>query len=196
MVDYDDALRLEPNDPTLYIARGNEWRKHLKLDDALADYHRAIQLDPNYIHAYICCALITKQRRKFAQAVAEFTAIVQMAPDNAEAHRTLARILATCNDDDVRDGKRAVQEATRACELTRWTDPDGLDTLAAAYAETGDYQAAVEWQTKAIALTGINPTASVRRAMRSGGRRGVVITDRVGYEDRLAFYKRKRPTRE
>ena len=153
MVDYDDAIGLEPNDPSLYVARGNEWRRHLKLDNALADYHRAIQLDPNYVHAYICCALITKQRRKFAQAVAEFTAIIRIAPDNAEAHRTLARILATCNNDAVRDGNRAVQEATRACELTRWTDPDGLDTLAAAYAEIGDYQAAVEWQTKAIALS-------------------------------------------
>ncbi len=196
MVDYNEAIRLEPNDPSLYVARGNEWRRHVKLDIALTDYNRAIQLDPNYIHAYICRSLITKQRRAFAQAVAEFSGIVRMAPDNAEAHRTLARILATCNDNAVRDGKRAVQEATRACELTRWTDPDAVDTLAAAYAETGDYQAAVQWQTKAIALTGINPTVSIRRALKSGGRRGVVITARVGFEDRLAFYKRKRPCRE
>ena len=75
-----------------------------------------------------------------------------MAPDNAEVHRTLARILATCNDNDVRDGNRAVQEAILACELTQWSDPDCLDTLAAAYAEAGDYQSAVQWQTKAIVL--------------------------------------------
>ncbi|MGP0066258.1 MAG: tetratricopeptide repeat protein [Isosphaeraceae bacterium] len=197
MVDYDDAIQLEPNNAQLYVSRGNEWRRHVKLDLAIADYDRAIQIDPTYIHAYICRALISKQRRAFAQAVAELSEIVRAAPDNDEAHRALARILATCNDSAVRDGRRAVQEATRACELTHWNDPNALDTLAAAYAETGDYQSAVQWQTKAIALTGINPTASVRRAMRSGGgRRGVVITDRVGFEDRLAFYKRKRPCRE
>ncbi len=112
MVDYDDAIRLEPGNPSLYVARGNEWRRHVKLDLAVADYDRAIQVDPNYIHAYVCRALITKQRRAFARAVAELSEILRFAPDNAEVHRALARILATCNDDSVRDGNRAVQEAT------------------------------------------------------------------------------------
>jgi tetratricopeptide (TPR) repeat protein len=195
MVDYEDAIKLEPSNATLYVARGNEWRRHVKLDLAMADYNRAIQVDPSYVHAYVCRALITKQRRAFAQAVVELSEISQMAPDNAEAHQALARILATCNNDTVRDGKRAIQEATRACDLTGWNDPLAVDTLAAAYAEVGDYQSAVKWQTKAIALTGINPTTSVRRAMKSVGR-GVDITARVGFEDRLAFYKRKRPCRE
>lgn len=83
----------------------------------------------------------------------------------------------------------------RTCELTQWNDPDAVDTLAAAYAEAGDYQSAVKWQTKAIDLTGIKSGATARKAMRSVGR-GVDITARVGFEDRLAFYKRKRPCRE
>ena len=195
MIDYDDAIRLEPNNPSLYVARGNEWRRHVKLDLALADYNRAIQIDPNYIHAYICRALITKQRRAFAQAVFELSEIIRMAPENDEAHRNSRPDPGHLQRNAVRDGKRAVREATIACELTQWNDPDAVDTLAAAYAETGDYQSAVRWQTKAIALTGINPTVNVRRALKAG-RRGVVITARVGFEDRLAFYKRKRPCRE
>jgi tetratricopeptide (TPR) repeat protein len=190
IADYDDAIRLEPDNPTLYVARGNEWRRHLKLDTALTDYHRAIQLDPNYIHAYICCALITKQRRAFDKAVLELSELVRMAPENAEVHRTLARILATCNNDAVRDGNRAVREAARACELTAWRDPDCLDTLAAACAEAGDFPAAVQWQTQALMLLRQNVPSALRRAMDFGGRRG------VGFEDRLAFYKRKRPCRE
>lgn len=81
-------------------------------------------------------------------------------------------------------------EATRSCELTSWTDPDALDTLAAAYAESGDYRSAVEWQTRAIELFRKESTTPLQRALNLGGRRG------VGFDDRLAFYKRRRPARE
>ncbi len=155
-----------------------------------ADYNQAIQIDPQYVHAYLCRAMITKQRRDFPRAVAELMQIARMAPDNAEVHRLLARILATCDNDTVRDGRRAVAEATRSCELTKWHDPDALDTLAAAYAESGDYQSAVAWQTEAIELFRKEANTPLQRAMNFGGRRG------VGFDDRLAFYKRKRPARE
>jgi tetratricopeptide (TPR) repeat protein len=190
MADYNEAIRLQPLDARLYVARGNEWRRDVKLDNALADYNEAIRLDPQYVHAYVCRAMITKQRRQFPQALAELTQISRMAPDNAEVHRTIARILATCDNDTVRDGQRAVSEATRACELTQWLDPDALDTLAAAYAEAGDFESAVAWQVQAIGLFRKEVISPLQRAMNFGGRRG------VGFDDRLAFYKRRRPARE
>jgi hypothetical protein len=49
----------------------------------------------------------------------------------------------------LRDGEKAIQHATRACELTDWKSPWYFDTLAAAYAELGDYRSATEWQEKA-----------------------------------------------
>jgi serine/threonine-protein kinase len=50
----------------------------------------------------------------------------------------------------VRDGARAKDAATRACELTEWRDAPTLDTLAAACAELGEWPLAVQWMTEAL----------------------------------------------
>ena len=52
----------------------------------------------------------------------------------------------------MRDGKTAVEFATKACELTGWKQPAYLDTLAAAHAEAGDFDSAVRRQTETISL--------------------------------------------
>jgi len=64
----------------------------------------------------------------------------------------LANLLATCSQANVRDGKRAVELAMKAAEMTSYKQPAVLDTLASAYAETGDFAKAVETSRRAIAL--------------------------------------------
>jgi tetratricopeptide (TPR) repeat protein len=188
---YEDALRMEPNNPSFWVSRGNEWRRDLKLDDAIADYTRALQIDPRYAAAFIARGNTWKQRRSFDRAIQEFSELIRIDPQNALAHMTLARILATCHENQFRNGNWAVDEATRACDLTRWQDPDCLDTLAAAYAEVGDFASAINWQNQAIKLVRQNVKSLLQqKASNFGGRRG------IGFEDRLVFYKSKRPTRE
>ena len=56
---------------------------------------------------------------------------------------------ATCPTEKYRDGKRALELATKACELSEWKKQSYLVTLAAAYAATGNFDKAIEWEQKA-----------------------------------------------
>ena len=59
----------------------------------------------------------------------------------------------SCPDLTFRDPKKAVELATRACELTGWHDPRILGILSSACYRSGEYGAAAKWQAKANDLT-------------------------------------------
>jgi tetratricopeptide (TPR) repeat protein len=63
-----------------------------------------------------------------------------------------AWILSTSPEDKARDGARALELGTKACEMTDFSEAHLVSTLAAAYAETGDFDKAVEYAKKAVEL--------------------------------------------
>ena len=64
----------------------------------------------------------------------------------------LSWILSTYEDEKYRNGKDAIELATRLCKITQYLQPLALDALAAAYAETGKFNEAVLTAQKAYNL--------------------------------------------
>ncbi len=115
---------------------------------------------------------------EFAEAISDYEAAVRVDPGYALAFNDLAWLRATCLVAEFRDGAKAVEKASKACELTNWKKAHYVGTLAAAYAEAGDFDSAVKWQKKAIDL----------------------LTEeeelRADFEERLKLYQSGKPYRE
>ena len=101
---------------------------------------------PPELEPYILLA-----QREYDRALAGFDELILLYPDYPEAHERRAWMLATCPLASIRDSKLAIMDARRACELTNWKEPRFVSTLAAAYAEAGDFASATSWEEEALA---------------------------------------------
>lgn len=174
----NEAIRLAPNYGRAYAYRGRAYSRKGDSAKAMADFDEAIQLEPDNAatwsergHGYI-------QENQWSNAVVDFRHALTLAPASSHSLNELAWLLATSPDPSVRDGGEAVRLATQACTATNWKTSTYLDTLAAAYAESRDFEKAVKYQQNAIAA---EPAASPEYA---------------GMQQRLELYRQHQPYRE
>jgi tetratricopeptide (TPR) repeat protein len=120
------------------------------LAGAAAALKTAIELDPGGGQAHNDPGMAHQSQGRYAVAEQANLGATQAQLAFVPAYNGLAWILATSPDDKLRDGKRAIQYATEACERTGWKVPSCLGTLAAAYAEAGQFEEAIRYQTRAL----------------------------------------------
>lgn len=174
--DYNQAIRLSPRDSAAFNSRGHAYYKLKDYRQALRDYTDAIRLDPTNAAAYTNRGDAYADKADFAKASSDYRAAIRIDPTLGRAYQSAAWLLATCPVDRFRDSKLAMEAAQKAIELDGEDDYRYLDTLAAAYANAGDFQQARELQTKVVSLA---PASEAER-----------------YERRLALYREDRPYRD
>jgi tetratricopeptide (TPR) repeat protein len=175
---YDDLKRLHalvqlnPNRSLAYAYRAMGHWKRGNREQAIADLTKAIELGPGSktVACYHNRGVMLIRVGEFRRAISDLERCVELEPDGIANLSALAWVLATCPAEGIRDGSRAVELAQRACELTNWKDAV-LDTLAAASAESGQFDRASEWEREAVSLAGEKETKEYRERLDLYGNR-------------------------
>ena len=87
------ALKIDPNDPEIYLCLGNNFHQQDKLDDAEFNFKKAIDLNPNYLQALYNLGLILKKKQRFTEAASFFERVIKLKPDFVNGYYSLGLTL-------------------------------------------------------------------------------------------------------
>ena len=199
-----EAVRLKPDNAIARYNLGTALAKQGKLTEALSQFNEAIRLWPDLPTARFNLATTLMKLGRYEESAAAYQEILRRWPGHADAHNNLAYVLvklgrreeaephrisalrlkawalATQEDPKDRNGAEAVRLAERACEQTGYKEPLALDTLAAAFAESGRFDEALAMGARAV------------EAAKSAGNTGLVAE--IGA--RMELYRSHRPYRD
>lgn len=145
-----EAIIAAPDQPELKMQLANYYYLSAKPKQAIEAYTEVLEAFPENYFALRSRGDAHLNLGDHASAVEDFRKAYELRQDDSFLLNNYAWLLATSPDDEVRDGKLAIELATQACEIEDYEAGHILSTLAAAYAETGDFEKAKEWSNKAI----------------------------------------------
>ena len=152
IADYSNAVNHDPDHSAAWYNHGNMLFGQGRFEEAIASWGRTIAIQPDLFRAYNNRAAAHVQLGQLKKAQDDYEKTLQLNPAFARAYDNYAWLLATSEDPKFHDPDRAVIHAQKACELTDHQDWSHLSTLAASYAESGDFANAGKWLKQAHSL--------------------------------------------
>jgi tetratricopeptide (TPR) repeat protein len=177
--DFNKALELNPKHVSALMGRGYIFYQQEKHPQAVADFAAVIELDPSSAAAYNNRGFNRQRLGDGASALADYNRALELAPEYALAYQNKAWLLATTPMEGLRNGPDAIKAALVACELNKYKNPADMKALAAAYAETGQFELAIGWQEKVIQLSSADEKALEEKVLEQ-------YQDKVAYRETLA----------
>jgi len=168
--EFEHEIRINPNHIEARYNLGNVFLAQGDIVKATAEYEYAIGIQPGrtksnleaYINSHINLGAVLTQQGRPDKAMAYYEKALEIDPNNTIAMSNLALLLATCPNDNLHNGARAIKLAEQACNITGYRVPRLLDTLATTYAEAGRFAEAVETATKALDLAQLQKNSAAQ----------------------------------
>ncbi|MBN1517867.1 tetratricopeptide repeat protein [Candidatus Sumerlaeota bacterium] len=174
------AVERNPQSAVAHLNLGAALTKHNRLDEARHEFEKAIELAPHDPMVHNNLGVVLAKQGDVAGAIRHYRAAMEHGGSWIKMVNDLAWFLATNSDSNLRDGMEAVRLAEVACSQTGYRDPAILDTLAAAYAEVGKFQEAVQTANMAAEKARKNGSVALIREI----------------EKHAWLYQQRRPLRE
>jgi len=148
--DFRRLVAQKPDDAVLVGQLGMLYLAAKQPRQAVKRFSRSIELDDKNFASWRGRSDAEISIGDHQAALADLEQALTLEPNDSGVLNNLAWLLATSPDDAIRDGKRAIELARKACEETTWKQPHIISTLAAGYAETGDFAEAKKYSQQAV----------------------------------------------
>ncbi|MEY2480957.1 MAG: protein O-mannosyl-transferase [Verrucomicrobiota bacterium] len=162
---YEKALSIRPDHLEARYELGSVLMQNGDTDRAIAAYDEVLKRNPNFVKAHINLGNLLLQKGEAAQAIEHYEKGLAIESNDAAAEINLAWLLATSTDSSLRNGAKALELARRASQTLGGKNPLALRSLAAAYAENGEYSNAADTAQAAFQLASESNNRGLMRAL-------------------------------
>jgi tetratricopeptide (TPR) repeat protein len=165
IVHYQKALSMRPDYFLAHHSLSRAFLEKGEIDAAISHCRAALLIQPENADAHTNLAVALDEKGQTAEAVQNYEKALEISPQSVSALTNLAWLLATCSNASFRNGTKAIELAGQADQLSGGTNTLVLRTLAAAYAESGQFGKAIEIARTAMQLASTKGDNSLAGAL-------------------------------